>query len=492
MRWISAVFMTVCLLSQLQAGKRPNVVFILTDDQRWDALSCMGNPHLKTPNIDKLAHEGVLFKNHFCTTSLCSPSRASILGGLYAHAHGVVNNFTDYPKELPTFPRQLQKSGYATAYIGKWHMGEEDDSKRPGFDHFITHRGQGKYFDTEFRENDGPRKIVKGYYTNVVTDMAIDWMKKQDEDQPFLLMLGHKAPHSFYYPEEKYAKAFDHVRIPYPETSFQLDQKPTWIKQRLSTWHGIYGPLFDWRKNFPDTSAAGMLAFENMIRAYWGTLLSVDDSVGRIYNYLKRVGELDNTLFIFTSDNGLLNGEHGMVDKRTGHEPSIRIPLVVRYPKLVSPKIPKKIEAQTLTLDFAASILDICDAEPLPMTQGKSWKKLITQGDDDWRTSWYYEYNYEYQFPYTPNVRALRTDEWKYIRYPHGDGSPDKHMAELYNLKSDPEETTNLIGNPKYASLIKDLRIELDRLIAEANPGKTDSMPMDQGIKGELPDEKIR
>jgi N-acetylglucosamine-6-sulfatase len=494
MKWISSIVLAVSLLCQLQAGKRPNVVFILTDDQRWDALSCMGNPHLKTPNIDKLAHEGVLFKNHFCTTSLCSPSRASILGGLYAHAHGVVNNFTDYPKDLPTFPRQLQSAGYSTAYIGKWHMGEEDDSKRPGFDHFITHRGQGKYFDTEFRENDGPRKVVKGYYTNVVTDMAIDWMKQQeqDEEKPFLLMLGHKAPHSFYYPEEKYANAFDHVRIPYPETSFQLDEKPTWIKQRLSTWHGIYGPLFDWRKNFPDTSAAGMISFENMIRAYWGTLLSVDDSVGRIYDYLKRVGELDNTLFIFTSDNGLLNGEHGMVDKRTGHEPSIRIPLVVRYPKLVSPKMPKEIEAQTLTLDFAASILEICGTEPLPMTQGKSWKKLITKGDEDWRTSWYYEYNYEYQFPYTPNVRALRTDEWKYIRYPHGDGSPDKHMAELYNLKSDPEETKNLIANPKYSDLIKDLRLELDRLIAEANPEKGDSMPMDQGIKGELPDEKIR
>ena len=143
-----------------------------------------------------------------------------------------------------------------------------------------------------------------------------------------------------------------------------------------------------------------------------------------------------------------------MVDKRTAHEPSLRIPLVVRYPELVSPKFPKKIDAQTLTLDFAASILEICEAPPLPKTQGKSWKKLITTGDPDWRTSWYYEYNYEKQFPYTPNVRALRTDEWKYIRYPHGDGSPDKHMAELYHLKSDPGETKNLINAPQYKELI--------------------------------------
>lgn len=475
------------------AADRPNVVFILTDDQRSDALSCMGHPHLKTPNIDRLAEEGVLFKNHFCTTSLCSPSRASILGGLYAHAHGVVNNFTDYPKDLPTFPRQLQSEGYSTAYIGKWHMGEDDDSKRPGFDHFITHRGQGKYFDTEFRENDGERKVVLGYYTTVVTDMAIDWMETQEAgDKPFMLMLGHKAPHSFYFPEPKYSSAFDHVRVPYPETAFQLDDKPTWIKQRLNTWHGIYGPLFDWRKEFPDTSAAAMLDFENMVRAYWGTLLSVDDSVGRIYDYLYRTGELDNTLFIFTSDNGLLEGEHGMVDKRTGHEPSLRIPLVVRYPALVSPKMPKVIEAQTLTLDFASSILDICGAEALPKTQGKSWKKLISEGDSDWRTSWYYEYNYEVQFPYTPNVRALRTDEWKYIRYPHGDGSPDKHMAELYHLKSDPGETTNLIADPNHEELVAKLRAELDQRIKEANPDAEDEMPMDEGIKGELPDEKIR
>lgn len=473
-------------------AKQPNVVFILTDDQRSDALSCMGNPHLQTPNIDRLAAEGALFKNHFCTTSLCSPSRASILGGLYAHTHGVVNNFTDYPKDLPTFPRQLQKAGYETAYIGKWHMGEDDDSKRPGFDHFITHRGQGKYFDTEFRVNNGKRKVVPGYYTTVVTDMAIDWLTEQeDEDEPFMLIMGHKAPHSFYFPEPKYEHAFDHVRIPYPESAFQLEDKPTWIKQRLSTWHGIYGPLFDWRKDFPDTSAAGMIAFENMTRAYWGTILSVDDSVGRIYDQLHRMGELDNTLFIFTSDNGLLSGEHGMVDKRTAHEASLRIPLVVRYPVSVSPKFPKVIEAQTLTLDFAPTILEICGAEPLPKVHGMSWAKLLEGDDPNFRTSWYYEYNYEVQFPYTPNVRAIRSDDWKYIRYPHGDGSPDKHMAELYNLKTDVEERHNLANDPKHAGLVKELRAELDQLIA-ASGAVPDKMPMDEGIKGELPDEKIR
>ncbi|MDG2399598.1 MAG: sulfatase-like hydrolase/transferase, partial [Akkermansiaceae bacterium] len=278
--------------------------------------------------------------------------------------------------------------------------------------------------------------------------------------------------------------------VPYPETAFQLGDKPKWISQRLSTWHGIYGPLFDWRKDFPDTSASGMLNFEKMVRAYWGTLLSVDDSVGRLYAYLEKTGQLDNTLFIFTSDNGLLEGEHGMVDKRTGHEPSLRIPLVVRYPGLTTKA--KTIEYQTLTLDFASSILEICGAPPLPKTQGRSWKNLVTNGDPNWRTSWYYEYNYEKQFPYTPNVRALRTNEWKYIRYPHGDGSADKHMAELYHLRSDPGETTNLIADKKHTATVAKLRKELDQRIAESHPGGKDKMPMDEGIKGELPDEKIR
>lgn len=475
-----------------KADKRPNVLFILTDDQRSDALSCMGHPHLKTPHVDRLADEGLLFKNHYCTTSLCSPSRASILSGLYAHAHGVVNNFTDYPSNLVSFPMRLHESGYETAYIGKWHMGEDNDEPRPGFDYFVTHKGQGKYFDTEFNFNGQGRKVVDGYYTTVVTDMAEDWISKQDGDKPWMLMLGHKAPHSFYLPEEKYEHTFDQADIQYPKSAFDLEDKPEWFKKRLDTWHGIYGPLFDWRKNFPDESPAGVKDFARMVRAYWGTILSVDDSVGRLYDFLKERGELDNTLIIFTSDNGLLEGEHGMVDKRTGHEPSIRIPLVVRYPGLTPVDQPRVIDNISVTIDFAPSILEICGAKPLENIHGKSWKQLAQGDASDWRTSFYYEYNYEKQFPYTPNVRALRTDRYKYIRYPHGDGSPDKHMAELYDLKADPDENKNLINEPAQAETIRKLRTELDRLIAEHGAGQPDQMPLDQGIQSGLPEESIR
>ncbi|WP_247236339.1 sulfatase [Telluribacter sp. SYSU D00476] len=483
-----------CLISWTrdakQERKQPNVVVILTDDQRWDALGVAGNPYLKTPHIDKLAAEGVYFKNYFCTTSLCSPSRASILSGKYAHAHGVVNNFTEYPTNLPSFPAVLQKEGYETAYIGKWHMGEENDNPRPGFDYFVTHKGQGKYWDTEFNINGQGSKEIKGYYTNVVTKMANEWLTKK-RSKPFMLILGHKAPHSFYIPEPKYAKAFAGVRIPYPQSAFELEDKPKWIQQRLNTWHGIYGPLFDWRKKFPDSSPEAVKDFENMVHAYWGTILSVDDSVGELYRTLQEMGELDNTVFVFTSDNGLLNGEHGMVDKRTMHDPSIHIPLIVRFPGLTPITKPVVVDKQVLTLDIAPTILDLCGAPALKDIHGQSFRRLVQGDDRGWRKAWFYEYNYEKQFPYTPNVRGIRTDEWKYIHYPTGDGTPDQHMAELYHIAADPGEDHNLISDPKYAGKLKELKAELARQL-KMTGAHPDRMPLDEGIKSELPEQSVR
>jgi len=492
MKHLSVIFALsmVLFFSPFQSSQaaKPNVLFILCDDLRWDSLGCAGHPFLKTPNIDALASEGVHFKNTFCTTSLCSPSRASILSGKYAHAHGVVNNFTEYPNQLRSFPGALHDGGYQTAYFGKWHMGENNDEKRPGFDTFVTHKGQGKYFDTEFNVN-GDRKVVPGYYTHAVTKMASDWINNSSKDKPWLCMIGHKAPHSFYFPEPKYEHTFDKVRIPYPETAFHLEDKPKWIQQRLNTWHGIYGPLFDYRKKFPDSSPEAVKDFEAMIRSYWGTILSVDDSVGQLVKLLKDRGELDNTLIVFMGDNGLLNGEHGMVDKRTMHEPSIRIPLVVRYPALT--KVPKAISEMVVTVDMAPSILELCEARPMENIHGKSWVKLVRHGDDDWRKSYLYHYNYEKQFPYTPNVRGVRTNDWKYVHYPHGDGKPDRHLAELYDLKNDPGETKNLIGNPKYAAKVDELKNELERLKKQLGLEK-DTMPLDEGIGTALPDAKIR
>ena len=487
----SAAFFLPGAASAASAASRPNILFILCDDLRPAALGAYGSPHVKTPHIDRLAQEGVKFANAFCTTSLCSPSRASLLTGLYAHKHGVRDNFTELPTQLPQWPARLHDAGYATAYVGKWHMGEDNDAPRPGFDWFVTHKGQGKYFDTEWNFHGQKREVRPGYYTTVVSDIAIEWLEKQTPGKPWVMCVGQKAPHSFYTPEPKYAKTFDAVRIPYPATAFQLDDKPAWMKERLNTWHGIYGPLFEWRKKFPDARPEAVVDFENMVRGYWGTILSVDDSVGRLRAFLEKTGQLDNTVIVFLGDNGLLEGEHGMVDKRTAHEPSIRIPLIVRYPALARARVVTK---QVLTCDLAPSLLELTGAPGLGKIDGASWVKLARDGSDaKWRSGWLYEYNYEKQFPYTPNVRALRTDRWKYIRYPHGDGAPDRHLAELYDLSADPDETRNLIKDPKLSATVTQLRAELAQTMAALGlTPATDKMPVDAGIGTALPDAKIR
>ena len=471
--------------------RRPNILVVLLDDLRWDAVGYAGHPHLRTPHIDRVAQEGVHFKNAFCTTSLCSPSRASLLSGVYAHTHQVTDNFTEMPTTLPTYPARLREAGYATAYIGKYHMGEDNDEPRPGYNYFVTHKGQGRYFDTEFNFNGQRREVIKGYYTTVVTDMALEWLRRDHAGRPWMLVVGHKAPHSFYTPEPKFQNAFDGVRVSYPESAFSLEGKPDWISDRRYTWHGIYGPLFEWRKKFPDDSPAAVSDFESMVHAYWGTIMSIDESMGRLLGALEQAGRLNDTVVVFAGDNGLLEGEHGMVDKRTMHEPSIRIPLAVRYPGLTTG--PKAIDEQVLTIDLAPSLLELAGAPTIENTQGRSWVSLVRSGDPNWRKSWFYYYNYEKQFPYTPNIRGIRTAEWKYIRYPHGDGGPDRHVPELYNLTKDPLERTNLAKETASKDVIARLNDDLARLMAATGlTPATDRMPIDEGVKKELPDAKIR
>jgi N-acetylglucosamine-6-sulfatase len=496
-RFLALVLIVAGILSagcrraqQEQPPRRPNILFILLDDLRADTLGYAGHRAIKTPNIDRVAREGVNFSNAFCTTSLCSPSRASLLSGVYAHRHGVTNNFTEFPATISHFPKVLQESGYTTAYVGKYHMGEGNDTPRPGFDYFVTHKGQGKYFDTEFNYNGERREVTPGYYTTVVTDIALEWLKRDHGGKPWMMILGHKAPHSFYTPEPKYAKTFDDVRVAYPQSAFELNDKPDWIKDRLMTWHGIYGPLFDWRKKFPDDRPGAVTDFENMVHAYWGTILSIDDSVGRLRGWLESSNQLDNTILVFVGDNGLLEGEHGMVDKRTMHEPSIRIPMLVRYPGLT--REPRVVDQQVLTVDMAPSLLELAAAPPLSGIDGRSWVQLVRSGDPGWRNSWFYYYNYEKEFPYTPNVRGIRTAEWKYIHYPHGDGSPDRHMAELYNIATDPGERVNLIRTADSA-VVDRLKTELASVMSATGlTTATDRMPLDEGIKKELPAQNIR
>ena len=489
-RWMAALGMACAGIAVLAgaapvaaaAEPRPNVLVILTDDMRWDAIGAVQRdegqralfPWFETPHLDRLVREGCRFKAAFVTTSLCSPSRASLISGRYAHRHGVRDNFTDYPAALPGYPRRLQEAGYETAYIGKWHMGEDDDAARPGFDFWMSHKGQGAYHDNEFIV-DGTRRVIPGYYTTVVTDAALEWLDRP-HPAPWLLVVGHKAPHGGpIVPEERYEHAFDRLPVVEPANAGSYraaDGKPAWLERSFPTWHGLGGPLY------------GRKEYGAFVRAYLGCIASVDDSVGRIVERLEASGRLDDTIVIFTSDNGFALGEHGRVDKRTAYEESIRVPLVVRYPRRATPG--SVVERMVLALDLAPSILDLCGLAPLPDADGRSWAPLLAGDAAGWRTSFLYQYDYERQFPYTPNVRAVRTEDWKFIRYPHGDGGADRHAAELYDLRADPLETRNLAGDPAHAADRDRLAAELDRL-QRAHGALPDRPPLDEGIRDELP-----
>jgi arylsulfatase A-like enzyme len=453
----------------------PNVVFVLTDDQRWDCLSCAGHSFLKTPNMDRIGNEGVRFANAFVTSSLCSPSRASFLSGLYPHAHTVINNFTEYPDDLPSYPRALQRAGYNTAYIGKWHMGENNDEHRAGFDFWASHKGQGQYYDTTFNIN-GTRQVLKGYYSDVVTNLAVDWLTKQARP-PFSLELGHKAPHGLWVPEPKYQHVFDNVTVAKPPTSVPGEGTPDWVKRRIRTWHGIEGPLY------------GTNNFDTFIRTYHATILSVDDGIGILYDTLRTMGELDNTVFAFAGDNGFLLGEHGSIDKRTMWEESIRIPFLLRYPEVV--REPRVTDKMVLNMDLAPTVLDLCGVAPFARTQGRSLRPLLLGSTTAWRTSWMYQYNFETEFPYTPNVRGVRTDDWSYMHYPNGEGYPDTELAELYHVKSDPLERRNLIAAPEAQSTLAELQRELRRIQDETG-GLPDRMPVNPQLRFEMPAAAIR
>ena len=474
------LLLALLLAGNAAAATRPNVLVILTDDQRWDALGVVQReqgaralfPWFQTPHLDRLAAEGARFANVFVTTSLCSPSRASLLSGRYARQHQVLNNFTEYPNDLPGYPGRLHAAGYETAYIGKWHMGEDNDAQRPGFDFWMSHRGQGNYFDNTFNVN-GTRRQFPGYYTTTITEAALEWLGRP-HPRPWLLVIGQKAPHGGpIQPEPRFEHALDAFPVKRPvnfENYRPSDGKPVWLAESYPTWHGAGGPLY------------GQKDYDRFVRAYLATLLSVDESVGRIYAALAAAGQLDRTIIVFTSDNGFVLGEHGRVDKRTAYDESLRIPLLVRYPPLVKPGT--VIRELVLSLDLAPSLVDLCGAPALPSAQGRSFKPLLAGRHPRWRQSFLYEYNFEAQFPYTPNVRAVRTPDWKFIRYPHGDGGPDRFAPELYDLRHDPYEMTNRVSDPRLVGQRAKLERELERLSQAAGP---DAMPVYTGIQNVLP-----
>lgn len=439
-----AVLVSLTSAARAAEASRPNVVFIITDDQRWDSMGCAGHPFLKTPNMDRLAREGAMFTNAFVTTPLCSPARSSFLTGQYVHATGVKANgpaMNAISHRLVTFPRLLKEAGYTSAYIGKWHMGN-DDSPRPGFDHWISFKGQGRYIDCPLNVN-GRVVESKGYITDVLTDHAVEFINRE-HDKPFVLYVGHKAVHGPFKPAERHKDLYTDEPLPQrPNVKDDLSGKPVLTRE-------LKGKGID---QLVKPGGPSEHTPRNQLRC----LMSVDEGLGRILDALDAKKLADDTLVIFTSDNGFFWGEHRLADKRAAYEESIRIPLLMRYPKLIKPG--STLAEMALNIDIAPTVLQLGGA-PIPANvHGKSLVPILEGKPVQWRRTALFEYFAEERFPRVPSWRALRTDRWKYIHY------PDVADAdELYDLAADTYEMKNLIADPSLHDQLLAMRTAMAEL----------------------------
>lgn len=459
------IFVLGCVAG-VSANDQPNIVYILCDDHRWDAMSMMGHPFLETPHMDAMARNGVHFTNAFVTNSLCSPSRASILTGLYPHNHGVGDNYHPVDPSIKFFPEDLQASGYNTAFIGKWHMGDADDPQR-GFDHWVAFRGQGTYYADGhgttrvvpqtrydgFNVN-GKRVPQKGYITDELTDYALQWLEQRaSKDKPFFLYISHKAVHSDFVGRDgergKYKDKQWTPPVTFANTPENRRGKPRWLIDQRNSRHGA-----DFGYNMQTFDV------EDYHKRYCEALTAVDDNVGRVMAYLKKAGLYEDTIVAYMGDNGFLFGEHGLIDKRVAYEPSIRVPLLIQYPKGL--KAGAKVDKVVANIDIGPSLLEAAGLPTPGEMDGASFWKLARGESIPWRDVLLYEYYWEWNYPQTPTLFALRGQRFKYIRY-HGVWDTD----EFYDLVNDPHEQHNLIRSAAHKDRVNDMRTELFELLRE-------------------------
>lgn len=463
---LAASMLTSAAAIAQQPVSRPNIIFILVDDLPVDNFG-VDNPTLRTPNLDKLVKNGTYVPRAAVTTSLCSPSRATILTGMTTRNHGIVDNQHSSEEGLTFFPKYLQQAGYQTAYIGKWHMGADDDRPRPGFDHWVSFKGQGTYGPKgDFGRPQQQTLNVNGksvdrieYMTDELTRYQMKWLEKgRDPSKPFFLYMSHKAVHGPCVPPDRYKDQYEGqatMTLPktFATTADNLGGKPMWVINQRNSWHGI-----DIRH------ATGIESMIDERRACDQVLSGVDDSVGQTLDYLKKSGLDRNTMVVFFSDNGSMWGAHGLVDKRNGYEESVRVPMVVS-----GPGIPKGVrsEARIRNLDLAPTFLAMAGVASPAQFEGQSALPLL-QGKTKWadwkQDDFIYEYYWEWAYPMTPTTFAIVSGDWKYIQY---HGIWDRN--ELYNLAKDPQETVNLISDPAYTELRSELRAKLHGRLTNSN-----------------------
>ncbi|MFK7691720.1 sulfatase [Paenibacillus sp. HJGM_3] len=458
----------------MKTSQRPNILFIMSDDHASHAMSCYGSRINATPNIDRIAEGGMRFDNCFCTNSICSPSRAAILTGTYNHINGVKSIEDHFDGRQVTFPKLLQADGYQTAIIGKWHLGHGGLADPTGFDYWTVVPGQGQYYDPIFIEM-GIEKQIPGYVTDLTADFCIDWLDKRDKDRPFMLMCHHKAPHRPWDPAEKYATLYDDIDIPEPET-FNDDyatrsQAVLEAKMRIDRDMNDIVDL----KSLPPAGLTPLeekkWKYQRYIKDYLRCVASIDENVGRLLDYLDREGIADDTIVVYTSDQGFFLGDHGWYDKRFMYEESLRMPFVIKYPRDIQPGM--VTEAMALNVDFPVTFLEYAGVAVPPEMQGRSLRPVLNGTvPADWRTSMYYRYWMHLdEWHNVYSHYGIRTERYKLIYYYAEalgtSGSIEENRPpewELFDLENDPYELNNVYRDPAYAELLPKLKAELRSL----------------------------
>ncbi len=473
----ACLLLAVLVLGCPSWAKPRNIIFILCDDHRADAMGCAGHPWIETPHMDRMARDGAYFPKAMVTTSLCSPSRASILTGQYAHNHRVIDNYNPVDEDLVFFPQHLQKAGYETAFIGKWHMGDVDVPQR-GFDHWHAFKGQGTYWP----DGHGTTRVVpqtsydgynvngrripqKGYITDELTDYALAWLEsRRGSQQPYFLYVSHKAVHSDFVPADRHRGRYKDKPFPVPPTMEDSDEnyrgKPMWVRNQRNSRHGA-----DFGYNLPDFNVEGYY------KRYCEALLAVDDALGRTLQWLEDNDELKETLLIYMGDNGFQFGEQGLIDKRTAYEMSIRVPLLMHCPAAI--RGATVIRRAVANIDIAPTLLEVAGVGAGRQMDGESFWSLARGDESSWsRQHILYEYYWERNYPHTPTMHALVGDRYKYIRY-HGLWD----LNEFYDTQEDPHEQHNLISDPAHAAHLKQLNGQLFDLLKKSGGDKMPLLP---------------
>lgn len=455
---------------------RPNIVFVMTDDHASHAIGAYGSRVNETPHIDRLAADGMRFDNTFCTNALCAPSRATILTGTYSHVNGVTTLDTTFDSRMPGFPGLLREAGYQTALFGKWHLGHGGLADPRGFDEWVVLPGQGAYHDPEMISPDG-RRMHPGYVTDIITDLSLDWLDRRDQDRPFCLLVHHKAPHRPWEPDDAHRHLYPDGSIPEPPTL--RDDYAGRSEAAAAATMRISRDMkpSDYKDPIPDGMTADeelAWKYQRYMSDYLRCVASVDDNVGRLLDHIDATGLAENTIVVYTSDQGFFLGDHGWYDKRFMYEESLRMPLLIRYPGEVAPG--SVCDEIVTNVDFAQTFLDLAGVPALPTMQGRSFTPLLRgQTPDDWPASMYYRYwMHDEDFHHVRAHYGIRTARHKLIcYYGIGLGVPGASTREfeaeweLFDLEHDPLELTSVYDDPSYAHIRKDLLAQLDTLQRE-------------------------